>query len=244
MEKDNKGYYYFPKLLSFGVVNGISTRRYGNMSFKYGKKEEVERSREHFLFDVGIREKDIATMGLVHGTDVVIVSQGGYYDNVDGLITSQKGLPLFLLTGDCAPIILFDPRYRVLGLVHSGWKGTVGKIALLAAAKMVNIFDCRFSDIVVAFGPTIEKCCYISELPIIQQNLPEWENFLDFCEGKAHIDLNGFTSRQLSSIGVREENILRCLRCTNDYHDEFFCSQRETAGLDYPGRFATVAMIL
>ena len=124
--KNKKGFYEFPELTRLGLLNAVSTKAYGNMAYKYGPKEEVDVHREKFTSDVGIDFSKTAQHGLVHGTKVQIVDKSGIYDNVDGLITNNENIALWVMTGDCAPIILFDPVKKVVGLVHSGWRGAVG----------------------------------------------------------------------------------------------------------------------
>jgi YfiH family protein len=243
-QKNKRGFYEFTRLKELGLLNAVSTKAYGNLSFRYGAKEEVEANRRRFAGDVGFDLASIAQPDLVHAAAVAVVDRPGVTANTDGLITNQKKLPLFLLTGDCAPIILFDPKKAVLGLVHSGWKGTVGKIALVAAAKMAAVFSCRFDDLVVAIGPSIEKCCYRNLRPNLQEVLPEWEPFVHHINDReSRIDLNGFTVNQLKAVGVKEANIFWSQVCTNDHSEEFYCYQRETAGKDKPGRFATVVQL-
>ncbi len=46
---------------------------------------------------------------------------------VDALITNVPGVPLITFYADCVPIFILDPKNRAVGLVHSGWRGTVQK---------------------------------------------------------------------------------------------------------------------
>ena len=43
-------------------------------------------------------------------------------------ITNQKGVTLGLRFADCTPIFFYDPVKKVVGNIHSGWRGTVKKI--------------------------------------------------------------------------------------------------------------------
>ena len=38
----------------------------------------------------------------------------------DALITNQKKIPIGVLTADCAPIIIFDPKKTMISVVHVG----------------------------------------------------------------------------------------------------------------------------
>ena len=48
----------------------------------------------------------------------------------DGLITKKKGLALSVLTADCAPILIYDKKTKMIGAIHAGWKGALKKIVV------------------------------------------------------------------------------------------------------------------
>ncbi len=238
--KNKDGIYQIKGLLLPGLIHGFSTKQFGNMALKYGSAKEVEINRQNFLKKLEIEDK-VAHAGLIHGTKVEIVNKSGLYENVDGLITNSVSLPLRILTGDCAPFLFFDPSKKVIGVAHSGWRGTVAKLPTIMFAKMVINFGCKPENILIGIGPSIEKCHYVKGRPIFPEDFPDWNNFLaPEPESKIRIDLNGFSIEQLIEIGAKKENIFYSSFCTYDHHDEFFCSQREKTGEDKPGRFATV----
>ena len=50
------------------------------------------------------------------------------YTDVDGMITNVPGICLVTSYADCVPLYFVDPVKKAIGLSHSGWRGTVGKI--------------------------------------------------------------------------------------------------------------------
>jgi len=56
---------------------------------------------------------------------------------------------------DCVSVMLFEPRKRVIGLVHAGWLGTVKKIAAHAVEAMVQNYQTDPQDILAGIGPSI-----------------------------------------------------------------------------------------
>ena len=52
------------------------------------------------------------------------------YHDIDGLVTDVKNLPLVTFFADCVPLFFVDDVRHVIGLSHSGWRGTAGKIGL------------------------------------------------------------------------------------------------------------------
>ena len=65
---------------------------------------------------------------------------------VDGIVTDIPGALLTAFGGDCPPVYIVDPKRRAAGLVHAGWKGTLGKIPQVAIAQMAVKFGCDPAD--------------------------------------------------------------------------------------------------
>ena len=69
----------------------------------------------------------------VHGDRVAVVTSAGTtreeLEGYDALITDVPGVAIGARTADCIPVLMYDPVRRVVAAVHSGWKGTVLKIA-------------------------------------------------------------------------------------------------------------------
>ena len=82
------------------------------------------------------------------------------YSDVDGLITNEPEVVLTTFFADCVPIFLVDPVKNAIGLVHSGWRGTVGKISQAAILRMQEEYGSRPEDILAAVGPSICQDCY------------------------------------------------------------------------------------
>lgn len=251
--ENSLGVYQIEDLIRPEIIHGFSTKDHGNMAYKYGKKDDVSRNRLQFARLVGLDTEKVVQMDLVHGTKVAVVTsqdsgsltQPKYQKETDAVITSDRRVALWLLTGDCPPYIFYDPRKMVIALAHSGWKGTVGKIVPKTVETMVNHFHCNIADILVGIGPSIEKCCYINLRPTLQESLSEWLKFAtNINKRTARVDLNGFTINELGEIGLPRKNIFYSNFCTQDHSDKFFCSQEETAGKAPPGRFATVIQMV
>lgn len=249
--KDQQGFYKLSSFEKLGIITAFSTKTFGNLSFRYDLQQLVEKRRLDFVNLLNLnKDRFISYLDLSHGTSVFVADNGDaktvtindeQIKETDGVITNVSGLSLWILTGDCAPFLFFDPVEKVIGLAHSGWRGTIGKLPLIMVAKMVEIYGCKLKDIRVGIGPSIEKCCYVEKRPAIQESLPEWNRFIAFeSEDMIRFDLNGFSIDQLVKIGIKEEHIDWANFCTRDHSDEFFCSQEESEKVAKPGRFATI----
>jgi len=79
---------------------------------------------------------------------------------VDGIVTDIPGALLTAFGGDCPPVYIVDPVRKAAGLVHAGWKGTLGKIPQVAIAQMTVKFGCDPADMYAAVGPGVCADCY------------------------------------------------------------------------------------
>lgn len=115
------------------------------------------RRRTFALF--GLPLESMFDVWQVHGCDVVSTRTPRPpqqpHQQADAILTDQPGVTLFMRFADCVPILLFDPRRRVVGLVHAGWKGTVQKIAAQAVRRMQEQYRVNPADILAGIGPSI-----------------------------------------------------------------------------------------
>ena len=67
--------------------------------------------------------------------------------NNDALITMEKDLYLCAYTADCVPVTLFDPESESVGIIHSGWKGTLNLIVQKTAKMMYESLKINYPDL-------------------------------------------------------------------------------------------------
>lgn len=105
----------------------------------------------------------------VHGNQIAVVPHAETFSaadglpcvpGVDGLLTATLGVTLGIYVADCGPIWLVDPVRRVVGLLHSGKKGTELDIFGVAVEMMRRDFQSNPSDIVAVLGPCIRPPDY------------------------------------------------------------------------------------
>ena len=100
------------------------------------------------------------------------------YQDVDGLITDEKGVTLATFYADCVPLYLADPVRGAIGLSHSGWRGTAGKIGKVTVEAMEREFGCRREDILAVIGPSICQDCYEVSQDVADQFLQAYPEHL------------------------------------------------------------------
>lgn len=161
--------------------------------------------------------------------------------NVDGLITNQKDITFSLGFADCTPIYLYDPVKKVIGDIHSGWKGTLGRIGKVAVEKMIGEYNCNPKDIICCIGPCIKKCHFEVSKDVADFFRVEFCKMKDIdeiimCsnsnEQKYLIDTTRINQNMMKEAGLLEENIIDsgiCTVCNADYMHSYRVA-KEKAG--------------
>jgi YfiH family protein len=141
---------------------------------------------------------------------------------------------------DCVPVLLHDPVKGWVGLVHAGWKGTVGGAARKAVQAARETFGSRPEDILAAIGPSIGPCCYeVGEdvVAAVHSGLPECADLLSARDGGVHLDLWRANACQLAAVGVPAANVEVSGYCSSCRTDLFFSHRKERGKT---GRMAAV----
>ena len=154
----------------------------------------------------------------------------------DALITNQKGVMLTILTADCVPILLFDPKQKVVSAIHSGWKGTKQQITLKVVEKMQKEFNSNPVDIIAGVAPSIGRCCYEVDWGVAQY-FQEYNNAFDKIGEKYMLDLPYINKSQLLKAGLQEKNIELSNICTACEVDRYFSYRKENG---CSGRFMSM----
>ncbi len=161
---------YFPLLLAHtGVKNCFTTREGGcstgmfrslNLSFTRGDDPQaVTENYRRVAEAMGGTLSDIVCSDQTHTTNVRRVDRscGGYgvtkerpYTDVDGLVTDEPGLILATFYADCVPLYFVDPIHHAIGLSHSGWRGTVGRMGQHTIEVMRREFHSDPGEILAA----------------------------------------------------------------------------------------------
>ena len=112
-------------------VGGVSKAPFAGLNLGGSVGDDVEAVRENrhrLLAALGFETDALATVGQVHGADVVTVTAPGHTPEHDGLVTDQAGVALGIVVADCGAVLLADAEAGVVGACHAGWRGAVGEI--------------------------------------------------------------------------------------------------------------------
>ena len=153
-------------------LGGVSAGIYGslNLSFSQGDDEKLVRKNHGIMAAaLGVEPDRLVYSHQTHTTNVLrvteehagmgITRERSFHD-IDGFVTDVPGLMLVTAYADCVPLYFADRRLHVIGLSHSGWRGTVNNMAQAAVDKLGSEFGSMPEDIIAFIGPSICASCY------------------------------------------------------------------------------------
>lgn len=157
-------------------IGGVSKGEFSTLNFSVARGDGEECVLENYrrigeIFGKG--PESFVTTDQTHTTNIRVVSSADAgkgvtiprdYTEVDGLITNCRGMILSCFFADCVPLYFVDKEKDVIGLAHSGWRGTVEGMGACMVKRLEEEFGCKPRDIYAAIGPSICRDCYeISE---------------------------------------------------------------------------------
>jgi len=172
----------------------------------------------------------------VHGTEALVVDRAlattdRFVGGWDALVTDQPGIMVAVRTADCVPILIQDPKRRVVAAVHAGWRGAVAGIVPKTLALLESRFGSRLEHVRISIGPSAGVCCYEVDEPVLDrlyQGFPDWNKVVRAGRGgKAHLDLKALVKEQARALGATPKSITTVNLCTICHEDLFFSYRRE-----------------
>ena len=149
----------------------------------------------------------------------------------DALVTDQPGIMLAVRTADCVPILIHDPKHRVVAAIHAGWRGTVAGIVHKTLALLESRFGSCLEHVRISIGPSAGVCCYEVDEPVLDRLSQEFSGLNNVVRtregGKAHLDLKALVKEQAQALGVPPKSITTVNLCTICHEDLFFSYRRE-----------------
>jgi purine-nucleoside/S-methyl-5'-thioadenosine phosphorylase / adenosine deaminase len=248
------------------LVHGFSTRPGGTSEIdgekvlnlgavEWDKRENVEENKKQFQAAVGASDLNFVSLHQIH-SDVVRIFDAtpSKQSKGDALATNSAGLLLGVRTADCSPVLVVDPRKRIVAAIHAGWRGTLARIVAKTIGQMQMEFACHPNDLLAAIGPTIGGCCYEVGTEVAADFSAKFSNASEFFDElrtgdepnplqwlnmmppghqpppkKVLLDLKKANRAQLLEAGVLEKNVFVTNLCTSCDVDRLFSYRKEGA---------------
>jgi YfiH family protein len=218
-----------------GFPHGFSTRHGGRSRAPFegldlgsrggAEAEAVERNWALLRQETGL---SFARVRQVHGCRIVrLEAPGTSAEEADGVVTDRPGLAACVLSADCVPILIGDPRTGTVAAVHAGWRGTLARAAARAVETLQSDFGAHPENLLVAIGPAIGPCCYEVSRELAERFEAEIGLGSMVHPRTPRIDLWSANERVLQAAGVLAERIEVIDRCTACDAESFFSYRRD-----------------
>lgn len=149
----------------------------------------------------------------VHGS-TVITHRGGWEGllrtgEADGHVAAERGIVLTVSIADCVPIFIAHPS-GIVGLLHSGWRGTVGRV-VDSGIKAYARLGLSPDELKMHLGPAICGRCYEVSAEVREQLTGQPAT------RPGNVDLRSLIAEHAWDLGVSDVTVSSdCTRCDND----------------------------
>jgi hypothetical protein len=201
------------------------------------KKEDIIFNRQAFAKQLSFSAPPYFVLAnQTHSDNITIIDQTktqGWQkeedaiENCDALITNLPHVLLCVLTADCVPILLYDPKTEVVATVHAGWRGSAAKIVQKTVEKMQHSFGTEPKNILASIAPAIGKCCYEVNKEVIEHFKAYPHAYRQTKQEKYMLDLADINQQQLLDTGLTSSHIEMSHVCTACEVENYFSYRKE-----------------
>ena len=201
----------------FSRQNGFSKGYYKSLNCGLGSndlKENIQKNLNFVSNKIGCKNEFLITLNQKHTNNVIYFENEKSVKNklpADALVSKIKNIGLGILTADCAPIFFYDPKKKIIGCAHSGWKGALNGI-IRNTVKKFNDLNSNSSDLIAVVGPCIDKKNYKVKIDFFKKftEIDEKNNlfFTKIGDDQFNFDLRGFINKELFNLNIKNvENL-------------------------------------
>ena len=201
----------------FSRKNGVSKGCYESLNCGLGsddKKENVLKNLEFVCKKIGCKEKSLITLNQRHSNRVIYFENAKSIKNKltgDAIVSQVKNIGIGILAADCAPVFFYDPKKKIIGCAHSGWKGALNGIIKNTILKF-NELNSNNNDLIAVVGPCINKKNYEVKNDFFEKFVTrdkKNEHFFEKINNEKYaFDLRSFINKEISNLNIKNiENI-------------------------------------
>ena len=217
----------------FSRKNGVSKGIYNSLNCGINSKD----NRENVIQNINIvskklncEKKPIVALNQNHGNKVVCFNNQENVKNKiigDAIVTTIKNVGISVLTADCVPILFYNPKKKIVGCVHAGWKGALNRIIENTVDKFLEL-NSNTRDLVAAIGPCINHHYY--EVghdfykKFVDQNKNNQQFFIVLNDKKYLFNIRNYINAKLIGLGIN--NIDHIEMDTFSNKENFFSYRR------------------
>lgn len=219
--------------VSKGIYSSLNTSKSSGDSL-----QNVNLNLKIICNEIGVNFLDLVYSKQSHTDNILVIDSNNINSirekgvcDIDALVTNVPGIPLMMFFADCVPIFVLDPVMKVIGIVHSGWKGTVLRIIQKTLSVMETTYGTKLVNCLIGIGPSIQKDCFEVDNDVASKFEQEFNGYKDFVISKSgskyYIDLWEINKRMLIESGILPQNITISNMCTKCNKEFFFSHRRD-----------------
>jgi hypothetical protein len=232
----------------FNKLGGYSNGIYKSLNCGTGSKDNknnINKNLKKICRKIKCTKTKLVLLNQTHSNKVFSIKKIPKKKPIgDALITSKSKYALGILTADCAPVFIFDPKKNIISAIHAGWKGAYKKIIYKTIYELIKKGS-NVKDLIVVVGPCISKYNYEIKKDFLSKFIKQNKKnirFFSFNKKKIFFSLNEYIRSQLKNIGVKNIEIIN--KDTYLRKNNFFSSRRSLKNKYYDyGRNLSVIMI-
>lgn len=189
---------------------------------------KFEKNRKIFFKKIGIDFNNVISAYLIHKANVKNIKNNKQkiIPETDALVSTKNNLFVSVTSADCIPILFYDPKAKIVGIAHAGWRGVIGKIAEKTIEKIVKLGG-NPKNIRVAMGPGINKCHFDIGEKIGKKFMP-YSELIEKRGDKYFVELKEIVKKQLLHSGIAKKNIENKNDCTFCNPRKYFSYRKES----------------
>ena len=216
----------------FNSIGGHSKNIYKSLNCGHGSldnKTNIKKNLKIVRKKISNKAKNIFLLNQIHSNKFIFIDKKYNNNNkpkADAIITDQRNLPIAVLTADCAPILIYDDKIKMIAAIHAGWKGAFKGIVSKVIKFMIKK-GCKLENITAAIGPSISQKNYEVKGDFKTKFMKKNKNNYEFFKkkkSKIYFDLTGYIYSSLKKIKIRNIDVLNI--DTFDIKNKFFSARR------------------
>ena len=216
----------------FNSIGGHSKNIYKSLNCGPGSldnKINVKKNLQIVRKKISNKAKNIFLLHQIHSNKFIFIDKK--YNNknkpkADAIITDQINLPIAVLTADCAPILIYDDKIKMIAAIHAGWKGAFKGIINKVIKFMIKK-GCDLENITAVIGPSISQKNYEVKQDFKRKFIKkDKKNYIFFKNKKnrLYFDLTSYIYSSLKKINITNIDVLNI--DTFDIKNKFFSARR------------------
>jgi len=201
----------------FSRENGFSKGIYSSLNCGIGsgdKRENVLKNLDLVCKKISSKNNVLITLNQIHSNQVIYLdNKNSIKDKLSGdaIVTKVKNVAIGILTADCAPILIYDDTKKIIGCIHSGWKGALNGVIKNTVNKFKEL-NSNVNNLVAVVGPCIGQESYEVKVDFFKKFLSKSKEneqfFKKILNEKYVFDLRAFINYELSKANIKNiENI-------------------------------------